>query len=77
MVHKLYELLEQLDVAGWHYTLLRTQPDQVTILVTLVGQRVEIYVSADGDVGYSIFTGDESVQSDLAALLDLLKPDSD
>jgi hypothetical protein len=75
MAHKLYELLERLDAARWHYTLHRTQADQVMIWVTLVGQRIEIYVSAEGDVGYSIFTGSEDVEIDLAALLDLLKPD--
>lgn len=73
MTHKLYELLAALDERGRHYTLHRVQDDQVMILVTLVGQRVEIYVSSNGDVGYSAFAGDESVKGDSAALLTLLE----
>jgi len=73
MKHKLYELLEQLDAARWHYTLHRTQRDQVTILVTLVGQRIEIYVSSNGTIGYSVFVGDEAIKSDDTALMRLLE----
>jgi hypothetical protein len=76
VTHRLYDLLATLDTGRWHYTLHRTQPDHVTILVTLVGQRIEIYVSANGDVGYSVFAGDESVQQDFSALLDMLKPNA-
>ena len=42
------------------------------VWVTLVGQRIEIYVSSNGDVGYSVFAGDESVQDDFSALLTML-----
>jgi hypothetical protein len=73
MTHKLYELLALLDASHTHYTLHRTQPDQVTILVTLVSRRIEIYVSGDGAMGYSIFEGDEGVEQDHAALLKLLR----
>jgi len=73
MTHRLYDLLATLDAGRWHYTLHRTQPDQVTVLVTTVGQRIEIYAAADGDVGYSIFAGDERVQQDFVALLEMLK----
>jgi hypothetical protein len=76
MTHKLYELLDRLEALHCPYTLHRTQPDHVTILVTLPGQRVEIYVSSAGEVLYSVFTGDESVESDLSALLTLLERDA-
>ena len=57
MSHELYELLDRLDRAKLHYSLHRTQPDQVTIAVTLVEERIEIYVSKSGEVLFSRFKG--------------------
>lgn len=78
MNHKLYQLLDILDAGRStraHYTLQRVQDDQVMITVTLVGRRVEIYVSSNGDVGYSVFSGSEDIATDYDALLKLLKED--
>ena len=45
----------------------------MTISVTLVGQRLEIYVSSAGTIGYSVFVGDEAFESDITALMHLLE----
>jgi hypothetical protein len=37
-----------------------------------VGKRVELDVFEDGHIEYSVFSGSESVESDLAALEDIL-----
>ena len=40
MGHPLYELLDELDAAHIQYALARYQGHQVTVTVTLVGQRI-------------------------------------
>lgn len=82
MAHKLYEILERLDSARLWYSLHRVQEDQIMVAVTAVGHRVEIYVSSNGDVGFSRFIGTHSrgakpegsgfVSDDLEAILKLI-----
>ena len=85
MAHKLYEILERLDSARLWYSLHRVQEDQVMVAVTAVGHRVEIYVSSNGDVGFSRFIGTDSpgaklegsefVSDELEAIFKLIDPE--
>lgn len=61
-MHKLYELLAELDSAKMHYSLARYRDDAVTIHVTIVGKRIEIDVEADGSVSTAQFSGAEDLQ---------------
>ncbi|OLP55376.1 hypothetical protein BJF92_22770 [Rhizobium rhizosphaerae] len=68
----LFELLAFLDLKRIHYSLLRTRPDSIGILITLVGMRIEIFVFNDGHLEYSTFEGTEDVLSERSELLRLL-----
>jgi hypothetical protein len=71
-MHLLYKILEQLDSAGIHYTLARYREDMVMICVTVPGKRIEIDVSSSGEIETSIFSGDESVESGIEIIEDII-----
>jgi hypothetical protein len=64
MPHPLYTLLRDLEDASIHFTLARDRDDTVRVNVTLVGERVEIDVFADGHMEVSRFSGSENVVGD-------------
>jgi hypothetical protein len=75
--HPLFELLQTLEKARHHFELARYRDDSVMVTVTLVGLRLEIDVFEDGHLEYSLFSGDESVNSDLDQLKAILEdPDA-
>ena len=57
--------------------LERDQPDTIMITVSLVGERVEVDVFEDEHIEISRFRGDESVESGMGVLLDLIKRETD
>ena len=61
MSHALYALLSELESARIHFTLGRHRPDTVLVILTLVGERVEIDVFEDGHMEVSRFTGGEDI----------------
>jgi len=61
MSHPLFKLLARLDLAKIRYSLGRHQADTVMIAMTLVGERAEVLIFADGHMEVSRFLGDESV----------------
>jgi hypothetical protein len=63
MTHKLYELLNKLERDGVSFVIGRHRDDTVLVTCTFVGSRIEIDVFADGHVEFSVFSGDESVES--------------
>lgn len=65
MTHPLYDVIDRLESARVYFTLHRTQPDQVMIAVTLVGHRIEVYVSSVGEVTFSRFVGTTDLHTDL------------
>ncbi|MFM0035454.1 hypothetical protein PQQ53_29140 [Paraburkholderia strydomiana] len=62
MTHPLYALLEKLDDARIHYSLSRQRSGSVLVSVTVVGQRIEIDVFADGQMEVSRFIGHEDIE---------------
>ena len=61
MTHPLYELLAELEEANIHFLLARHRPEAVTVTLTLVGERVEVDVFADGHMEVARFPGSERV----------------
>lgn len=62
-----------LDSARLHYFIERTRPDTIRFSVTLVGERVEIDVFEDDHIEISRFRGDESIESEMELLRELVK----
>jgi hypothetical protein len=73
--HPLFELLRMLEKTRHHFVLARERDDTVMVTVTLVGLRVEIDVFEDGHLEYSLFSGSESVESDLDKLKAMIEAD--
>jgi hypothetical protein len=73
--HPLFELLRMLEKTRHHFVLARHRDDTVMVTVTLVGLRVEIDVFEDGHLEYSLFSGSESVESDLDKLKAMIEAD--
>ena len=61
MPSPLFPILRLLEERRLHFSLVRNAKDSIAILVTMVGQRLEVYVNEDDDVTFSTFLGDESV----------------
>ena len=51
-----------------HFFIAVTSEEAITIFVTTVGKRIEIYVSQDGSVDFSVFRGREDVTTGVKAL---------
>lgn len=64
MPHELYELMSSLEAASIHFTLGRHRPDSVLVAMTLVGERGEVDVLADGRMEVSRFPGSEDIVGD-------------
>jgi hypothetical protein len=64
MGHPLYKLLRALDAVSIFYTISRHREDSVMVMLTLVGERVEVDIFEDGHMEVSRFFGDERVVGD-------------
>jgi hypothetical protein len=73
MDHALFTLLSQLEGANIHFTVGRHRPDTVLVSLTLVGERVEVDVFADGHMEVSRFKGAESVLGGSELVASLIK----
>jgi hypothetical protein len=77
MSHALFDLLRELEAAGFHYALARHRPDTVMVTFTLVGERVEAVVFDDGHIEVSRFKGDESIEGGMALINHLIAENRD
>lgn len=73
MASAIFEVVRMLDSARLHYFIERTRPDTIRFSVTLVGERVEIDVFEDDHIEISRFRGDESIESEMELLRELVK----
>ncbi|HEY1611191.1 MAG TPA: hypothetical protein VGG24_18145 [Paraburkholderia sp.] len=62
MSHPLFDLLARLDEAKISYSLSRHRPGTVQVFITVVGQRIEVDVFADGRMDVSRFVGNEGIE---------------
>ena len=77
MSHPLFDLLVRLEQAGIHFTLGRYRDDTVLITLTLVGERVEIDVFADGQMQVSRFKGNEDIVGDWDLVQEIIEMNVD
>lgn len=75
MSHALFALLSDLEAAKIHFTLGRHRPDSILVSLTLVGERVEVDVFADGHMEVSRFKGNEDIVGDSELVSELIKKD--
>ena len=75
MTNPLFDVMRLLEQRRLHFFLSQGSHDSVTIFVTTVGKRIEISVSEDGEIGFSVFRGNEDVVSGREALLTELDAD--
>jgi len=68
MIAMIFQVLTLLDENRISYLIARTRPDGLTLVATLVGRRLEIFVDECDGVNVSVFVGDESVQVGMQAL---------
>jgi len=73
MSHALFNLLNRLDAARYHYSISRHRPDTILVTVTFVGERVEVDVFEDGHMEVSRFPGSENIAGGEELILDLIK----
>lgn len=71
-LQRLLDFLEVLREKNIWFRLEQTVPDGVMVMFTLIGARVEATFMVD-EMQYSIFRGNEDVEVDEKALMNLLK----
>lgn len=69
---KFLDIASFLDENKVSYTILRRRDDSLMFSCVLIGARIEIDVFDDNHIEYSIFTGDEGVDSDEIKLRELI-----
>ncbi|MGH8444008.1 MAG: hypothetical protein ACREVL_02020 [Solimonas sp.] len=77
MSHPLFDLLSELERAGIHFTLGRHRPDTVLVMLTLVGERVEVDVFEDGHMEVSRFRGNEDIVGGIELVRQLVQHEVD
>ena len=72
-MHPLYRLVQRLDVGKYHYTLSRHRSDSILVIITFVGERVEVDVFDDGHMEVSRFKGSEDIVGDEALIQNIIE----
>lgn len=73
MPSAVFRTIRMIEDARLHYRIERSRPDSIRLLVTMVGQRLEIDIFEDDHIEVCRFQGDESVEGDWDLLKMLLK----
>lgn len=71
-LQRLLDFLAVLDAKSIDFRLDRHAPDCVTVTFGVVGARIEAYFETES-MYYSVFRGDEAVEADIAALMQLIE----
>ena len=71
-LNRLLDFLNFLESRATDYRLDRYSPESITVTFSLVGYRIEAYFEPDS-MHYSIFKGDESIETDFKKLMDLIE----
>lgn len=74
-LQRVLDILDLLRERNIAYRIDQGQPEAIMVMVTLVGARIEIEFFVD-HLEFSVFKGNEDVDSDEKALIDLLKAHS-
>ena len=70
-LERLLEFLKLLDEKAVEFRLDRYSPDSITVTFSLVGHRVEADFEMES-MSYSVFRGDESMDTDFEKLVSLI-----
>lgn len=71
-LQRVLNFLEFLRDKGIEFTLVQQQPEAIMVTFAMVGFRVEVEFFTD-HLEYSVFRGNEDVESDERALYDLVR----
>jgi hypothetical protein len=66
-LQRLLNFLSMLQHKGLTYSLHHFTPDNITVIATLIGARIEVYFEV-GSMTFSIFKGSEAVEDDALTL---------
>ena len=67
-----FDTIRLLEKAHIHFYVMRTRPDAVTFVATIVGERIEIDVFEDDHIEISRFRGDEGVEGGRELLVQIV-----
>jgi hypothetical protein len=68
-----FDTIRLLDKAHIAFDIKRTRSDSITVMATIVGERIEIDVFEDDHIEISRFRGDESIEGGMELLLQIVK----
>ena len=71
-LQRVLDILDLLRERNVEYKIDQQQPEAIMVTIALVGLRIEVEFFVD-HLEFSIFKGNEDVESDETALIDLLK----
>ena len=67
-----FDTMRLLEKAHIHFYVMRTRPDALTFMVTIVGERIEIDVFEDDHIEISRFRGDENIEGGRELLIEIV-----
>jgi hypothetical protein len=67
-----FDTIRLLEKAHIHFYVMRTRPDALTFMVTIVGERIEIDVFEDDHIEISRFRGDENIEGGRELLIEIV-----
>jgi hypothetical protein len=70
-LQRMLNFLNLLNEKGIHFYIEQQDEDSLRVTLTLVGVRIEAVFAVE-DMTFSVFRGDESVQTEQKLLLDLI-----
>ena len=73
LTHSLFRILNLLDEERLYYRVDRYRPDTVTIILTVVAERLEIDVFEDGHIEFCRFRGSEAPEVGGARLEQIIR----
>ena len=67
-----FQTMRLLEEARIHFYIVRERSDSLTLVATIVGERIEIDIFEDDHLEISRFRGDESVEGGMQLLVDIV-----
>jgi len=67
-----FDTIRLLEKAHIAFDIKRTRPDALTVIATIVGERIEIDVFEDNHIEISRFRGDESIEGGRELLIQIV-----
>src|SRR5436190_20719555 len=68
-----FDTIHLLEKAHIAFDIKRTRPDALTVLATVVGERIEIDIFEDDHIEISRFRGDENIEGGMELLVDIVR----